>query len=313
MSTPGEHVGVDALLAERKELLDRYDAVKMKGGYDAVESQHGNAAEDYFRAFLAEFLPKKYGVTKGHVITPGLGYAGDLEGWDVIIYDALESPILFGRPSLIDPKATRAIPIEFVKAVLEVKATFTIKHAKKVVDKLLKLQHFREPASKEPWDRALPKDFFTAAVFFETKVEDAKEFSKAIDALSPLWESTPGMPTAGALILRGQTHPTKSAVIGTQVGRDVPPDDESVLEHGHGFKSQNKIISKDSWEYITSFGFSENTFWSFLIVLYQVRKIRALLFHGLCRLGKIDWASESHQELDRCLSRTITASKNFND
>jgi hypothetical protein len=48
-------------------------------------------------------------------------------------------------------------------------------------------------------------------------------------------------------------------------------------------------------------------------LLYQVRKIRALLFHGLCRLGKIDWASESHQELDRCLSRTITASKNFND
>ena len=46
---------------------------------------------------------------------------------------------------------------------------------------------------------------------------------------------------------------------------------------------------------------------------YQVRKIRAFLFHGLCRLGKIDWASESHQELDRCLSRAITASKNFND
>ena len=48
-------------------------------------------------------------------------------------------------------------------------------------------------------------------------------------------------------------------------------------------------------------------------LLYQVRKIRAPLFHGLCRLGKIDWASESHQELDRCLSTTITASKNFND
>ena len=42
-------------------------------------------------------------------------------------------------------------------------------------------------------------------------------------------------------------------------------------------------------------------------------KFAALLFHGLCRLGKIDWASESHQELDRCLSKTITASKNFND
>ena len=42
-------------------------------------------------------------------------------------------------------------------------------------------------------------------------------------------------------------------------------------------------------------------------------KFAALLFHGLCRLGKIDRASESHQELDRCLSRTITPSKNFND
>ena len=43
-------------------------------------------------------------------------------------------------------------------------------------------------------------------------------------------------------------------------------------------------------------------------------KSAALLFHGLCPSGKIDWAYlESHQELDRCLSRTITASKNFND
>ena len=42
-------------------------------------------------------------------------------------------------------------------------------------------------------------------------------------------------------------------------------------------------------------------------------KFATFPFHGLCRLGKIDWASESHQELDRCLSKTITASKNFND
>ncbi len=212
-------------------------------------------------------MPKKYGVTKGYIITPGLGYSGDLEEWDVIIYDALESPILFGRPSLTDPNAMRAIPVEFVKAVLEVKATFTIEHAKRVVDKLRKLQQFREPASSEPWDRALPKSSFTAAVFFETKVKDAREFARAIEALSPLWESTSAMPTAGVLILRGQTHPTKSAVIGTEIGRDVPPDDETVLEHGHGFRSQDTIISRDSWEYVTSFGFSENTFWSFLIDL----------------------------------------------
>ena len=48
-------------------------------------------------------------------------------------------------------------------------------------------------------------------------------------------------------------------------------------------------------------------------LLYQVRKFRAHLFHGFCRLGKIDQASGSHQELDRCSLRTIRPSKNSND
>jgi putative transposase len=46
--------------------------------------------------------------------------------------------------------------------------------------------------------------------------------------------------------------------------------------------------------------------------LYGVRKFRALLFSWAYRLGKMDQTSGSHQEPDRCLSRTITPSKNSN-
>ena len=75
-------------------------------------------------------------------------------------------------------------------------------------------------------------------------------------------------------------------------------------------KFKSRVAHPWSWDV----GSSTSAAWTSLnMVLIPIRKIRALLFHGLCRLGKIDWASESHQELDRCLSRTITASKNFND
>ena len=47
--------------------------------------------------------------------------------------------------------------------------------------------------------------------------------------------------------------------------------------------------------------------------LYQVRKFRAPRFQGSYRLGKMDQVSGSHQELDRWSSKTITASKNYND
>ncbi len=60
-----------------------------------------------------------------------------LEEWDIIIYDALESPILFSKES-----SNQAIPIEYVRAVIEVKATLNPKNAKLATNKIIKLKHF---------------------------------------------------------------------------------------------------------------------------------------------------------------------------
>jgi len=49
------------------------------------------------------------------------GYEGPIEEWDIVIYDQLESPVLYVN-NLPDP--VRAIPVEHVRGVVEVKSTF---------------------------------------------------------------------------------------------------------------------------------------------------------------------------------------------
>src|SRR5690606_687581 len=84
-STAREHIGVGALEAERAKLLSEFDVARAQTDDDSVKTEHGVSAEALFRSFLAQFLPKKFGVTKGYIITPELAYAGPLEEWDVII------------------------------------------------------------------------------------------------------------------------------------------------------------------------------------------------------------------------------------
>lgn len=78
-----------------------------------MKVDHGNVAEEIFRNYRARFLPKKYGVAKGHILTHDLTYDGPLEEWDLIVYDISESPVLFVRdesgatPRLGIPRPTR--------------------------------------------------------------------------------------------------------------------------------------------------------------------------------------------------------------
>ena len=64
-----KHVGADSILAERSKLLSLYDTAKAQCADDPVKVEHGNVAEEIFRNYLSRFLPKKYGVAKGHIIT----------------------------------------------------------------------------------------------------------------------------------------------------------------------------------------------------------------------------------------------------
>jgi hypothetical protein len=104
-----KHVGVDAFLAQRKGLLDEYDKAKQQITDDPVETDHGVVAEGLIKTWLCSFLPKKFGVAKGYIITTNLEYEGPLEEWDIIIYDALESPILFTRGTTNQGNERRAI------------------------------------------------------------------------------------------------------------------------------------------------------------------------------------------------------------
>jgi hypothetical protein len=79
-------------------------------------------------------------VTSGYVIPDLLAVSPryDLPHFDVIIYDALEAPVLWvnAHPDQSALGQRRAIPAKHVRAVLEVKATLTRKHVKDARAKL---------------------------------------------------------------------------------------------------------------------------------------------------------------------------------
>lgn len=74
----------------------------------------GSAAEEIVREFLETALPRSLGITVGQVID----HHGNLSGQsDVIIYDALATPMIFSSAQ----GGQQTVPIEGVVAVIEVK------------------------------------------------------------------------------------------------------------------------------------------------------------------------------------------------
>src|SRR5438128_1692670 len=114
-------------LTARQEMLDAFDRARHKAASHEVETYHGKVAEAEFRKWLTDFLPKKYGVTSGYIVSPGLKSTEKTPHFDIIIYDQLESPILWveGDPDVSLQGRVRALPVEYVRAVLEVKSRFS--------------------------------------------------------------------------------------------------------------------------------------------------------------------------------------------
>lgn len=261
------HVGLTALEGERTKLLQEYDTAAAQAADDPVKTEHGVSCEANFRSFLEQFLPKKYGVTKGYIITPDLDYAGPLEEWDIVIYDAMEAPVLFVRRTRDENEAAgkRGIPVEYVRAVVEVKATFNKVMATRATDKLLKLRQFQEKEDTPPkcGKAYLPFGFNAFAVFFETKVKDEKEYADALGALAPFWQTNPLLGFSGALIIRGQTCPNYSASIGyAMIGADHLVNLFSscceTSEPAPSFLSGMQVA-------VVSGGYGPNEFWRFMI------------------------------------------------
>ena len=121
--------GWKQFLTGRKGILDAFDKAREQSRSHEVETYHGPVAEAAYRKWLAEFLPKRYAVTSGYVVSPGLGSREKLPHFDVIIYNQLDAPVLWieDNPDASAQGRSLALPVEHELAVLEVKSTFSLK------------------------------------------------------------------------------------------------------------------------------------------------------------------------------------------
>ncbi len=210
MSEVRSHIGIDSFFAEREKLLHGYTIAKKQTSDDAVKTEHGNTAEFLARKWLQSFLPKRFGVCKGYIITSCI-YMKErkLEEWDVIVYDAIESPILFTRGS--DSELRQAIPIEHVRAVIEVKAALNPSAAQKSADKLLKLQRYMGDNNDDIYKNFICNPFVCAALFFETNTKTLHEYQQALAHLTRLCKKD--FPFMGSLVLKSQAEPDHSGYL----------------------------------------------------------------------------------------------------
>jgi hypothetical protein len=91
----------DSLLAQFRE-----------AGFVQHSGDKGENREEILRQFLEERLPRRYGVVKGEILHPDGMHS---HAADLIIYDALNCPVLFTGK-------TAVLPVEGVYGIIEVKS-----------------------------------------------------------------------------------------------------------------------------------------------------------------------------------------------
>ena len=104
---------------ELNQLFNSIEATMLarfkESGFIHHNGDKGENREEFLMGFLKTHLPKRYGVTKGEVITKeGLRS----HAIDIIIYDAVNCPVLYaGKTSIL--------PVEGVYGIIEVKSTLS--------------------------------------------------------------------------------------------------------------------------------------------------------------------------------------------
>ncbi|MGE6397097.1 DUF6602 domain-containing protein [Chryseobacterium scophthalmum] len=197
--------GWKQFLIARDEMLSAYDNAREHGRKRQVKTGHGNVAEAEFRKWLSKFLPKRYGVTAGYIISPGIPNSENFTHYDVIIYDQLESPVLWIENNADSSEQGRsmAIPVEYVRGVIEVKSAFNkkaVKDAREQLEKLKPLMTYTQPLNQS-FNLYLPSSFFCATVFFELRKKNEMDFG----ALDELVKATALRGFYGGYILRIET------------------------------------------------------------------------------------------------------------
>ena len=162
-------------ITQKVKLVNDFISAKDMAKNRPTDTDKGKYAETFFRKWLEQFLPAKYGVTSGYIISQGdstlssNALKGKLRHYDVIIFNRLESPVLWTEinSDYSHAEGIRAIPAEYVHGVLEVKSTFnarSITDAHKKLSELTPLLDFDEP--NERYKRYIPANFYMGLVFF---------------------------------------------------------------------------------------------------------------------------------------------------
>ena len=200
-------------------MLDAFDVARQHSKQHAVQVFHGTVGEARIREWLTNSLPKKYGVTSGRIISPGLGAEDNAPHFDVIIYDQLEAPTLWIEENVDNSPAgcIRAIPVEYVLCVLEVKSGFSTKTVGESITKLNQLLPLMEGIDdpQERYKRHLPPHFTCGLVFYELKAEEAYN-DKALTEIA--FGSIHLRRFFGGIVLRGEGHqmPLTGKIVMTQ-------------------------------------------------------------------------------------------------
>lgn len=292
--------GWSQFLTARKEMLDSYDKAKVHSRKHIVETQHGNVAEASFRNWLKNFLPKRYAVTSGYIISTGIPDTEKAPHFDVIIYEYLNAPILWIEDSYDKSEQGRslAIPAEYVKAVIEVKSAFKSNTVREGLEHLGELQKLMSgiDSSDERYKMYLPADFFCGIAFFELRKED--QFSKS--ALNLMVNGAKLRGFSGGIILRGEGHEKQlTGKIGIMMSEGAMPstaEKTSLLNNWSDSDSLN-VIENIHLSAMLMWAEPNFSMYSFDLVAllngtFEIGRMSS--FHGF---GTTEWADSKKKQL----------------
>lgn len=147
-----------------------------------MRHNHGTVAEAEIRRWLGTFLPKRYAVTSGYIVSPGIKSGEKPTHFDIIIYNAFESPILWVENSADRSVQGRslAIPVEYVSGVLEVKSRLTSSTMTSALKHLADLKPLMDGYDNDSdrYKLYLSRNFFCGLMFFDLQKDD--EYSVTI-------------------------------------------------------------------------------------------------------------------------------------
>ena len=192
----------------KEDILNEFNRIKALTERRPVRTAHGVAVEAFIRNWLSQYLPKKYAITSGYIIPDvydDLNYR--LYHYDVIIYNQIESPILWVESNLDDSDSGKsmAIPAKYVEAIYEIKSSLDKQNA---IDSIAKLKELNFFAAH------FPHNFSSGLIFIELKKNDVSKK----DILKELFAEN-GIPGYwGGVVLRCEIDPSMTGLFVFAVG-----------------------------------------------------------------------------------------------